>query len=615
MPSISNLEVVDLKASDSAVLSHWPTPLLRLLVLLAPIVNATTRLVHLVTWTGGKSTVSHSFLVVLAWWAVCLWGYELLRYAPQLILLGVLTFTGFARLLQGQQMPTDDAARIATSDSINVTVKNLAVLADFFSSLFACVGTPLLDFLTWKDPAQTLGVVVALVTSWPLWLLFFSGALGEVWDTLGFSSIARQAYLNTLSAAPHVKTLVLPVAKSAQIKFPAAWQYATHLQQLMDEGLEYFRTYVLPFLCKASSFVEQHAPKALRQSAGPHVFIIPIISLRVRHLLLVTGTVVLTWCAPWAALIRHSLWRSAIVRRTCRVIWVCLSGQIFFRRDIGPRYIGPLQADPQSDDAFLQEKHPSADEKNTKSNVDRNMTRHEDVIYEFSIFENQRWWMGLDWTAALLPQERPSWADESHNPVSPPSSFSLPPAKTTLTPSPTNSKKYTKRLIRWQWVDPEWTVAGRDPVDIGSPIGTPTRGRRTSNASVALSEGAHPSLASSPTSATGDSVTLLDVDAEGWQYGDNGWEKMSKKAGLGRYTRRRRWIRRAVLVEIVQKDYLPQPEELSQGTATAIDSEEASIPSGASEADIPTASLQERLARVATNGGTSQDSVEGARNE
>lgn len=54
----------------------------------------------------------------------------------------------------------------------------------------------------------------------------------------------------------------------------------------------------------------------------------------------------------------------------------------------------------------------------------------------------------------------------------------------------------------------------------------------------------------------------LDVDAEGWQYGDNSWEKMSRKSGLGRYTRKRRWIRRAVLVEVVHRNYSPTEEEL-----------------------------------------------------
>ena len=33
----------------------------------------------------------------------------------------------------------------------------------------------------------------------------------------------------------------------------------------------------------------------------------------------------------------------------------------------------------------------------------------EDVQVQFTVFENQRWWVGLDWTHALLPGERASW--------------------------------------------------------------------------------------------------------------------------------------------------------------------------------------------------------------
>lgn len=33
----------------------------------------------------------------------------------------------------------------------------------------------------------------------------------------------------------------------------------------------------------------------------------------------------------------------------------------------------------------------------------------EDVRLQFTVFENQRWWVGLDWTHALLPGERASW--------------------------------------------------------------------------------------------------------------------------------------------------------------------------------------------------------------
>jgi hypothetical protein len=40
---------------------------------------------------------------------------------------------------------------------------------------------------------------------------------------------------------------------------------------------------------------------------------------------------------------------------------------------------------------------------------DDDQTEENPIYFRFEVHENQRWWMGLDWTSALLPQERPSW--------------------------------------------------------------------------------------------------------------------------------------------------------------------------------------------------------------
>lgn len=32
-----------------------------------------------------------------------------------------------------------------------------------------------------------------------------------------------------------------------------------------------------------------------------------------------------------------------------------------------------------------------------------------DILFTFSIYQNERWWIGLDWTQAMLPSERPAW--------------------------------------------------------------------------------------------------------------------------------------------------------------------------------------------------------------
>lgn len=32
-----------------------------------------------------------------------------------------------------------------------------------------------------------------------------------------------------------------------------------------------------------------------------------------------------------------------------------------------------------------------------------------DLVFKFVLYENQRWWLGLDWTTNLFPNERPAW--------------------------------------------------------------------------------------------------------------------------------------------------------------------------------------------------------------
>lgn len=142
--------------------------------------------------------------------------------------------------------------------------------------------------------------------------------------------------------------------------------------------------------------------------------------------------------------------------------------------------------------------------------------------------------------------------------------------------------------MKWQWLDPEWVVSGAgfvsssvfnhgnpDP-DVSNPSEKSSylddalsRIRATKSAGplqtsfssdstlfsksqeldISSTQESISSLPSGSGNAGELSVDVLDVDPEGWQYGDNGWEKMSKKSGMGRYTRRRKWVRRAVLVE------------------------------------------------------------------
>jgi hypothetical protein len=95
----------------------------------------------------------------------------------------------------------------------------------------------------------------------------------------------------------------------------------------------------------------------------------------------------------------------------------------------------------------------------------------EPIYFRFEVHENQRWWMGLDWTGALLPQERPSWCDSHLLPASPPATFPLPSAASILLPAPTKSdlQSRVKRVATWRWLDDDWSV-----VRSGMASGIPT---------------------------------------------------------------------------------------------------------------------------------------------
>ena len=205
-------------------------------------------------------------------------------------------------------------------------------------------------------------------------------------------------------------------------------------------------------------------------------------------------------------------------------------------------------------------------------------------------------------------------SDVSHSPVAPPSSFALPAPQTSLVPAPTPSDPdaQIKRNTVWQWVDSDWHVrpssnssipiiassAATIAVNASAPNTLPSnpaafadwaRARAakasqsaqssTSSAtklfaahargssislpvqesdaasSTMTSQAADFELSMSKAAALGDDQPKEDwiVDAQGWQYGDNSWEKLSQKAGIGRYTRRRAWERCARVIETTEQ--------------------------------------------------------------
>jgi Integral peroxisomal membrane peroxin len=207
----------------------------------------------------------------------------------------------------------------------------------------------------------------------------------------------------------------------------------------------------------------------------PYFFITCLISVRV--LLGLFGTIVLTYRAPFAHLLRAALWRSAFVRWAAYRCWACLTGKPMHYPILAPS-VGTADAARGA-----------------------NITVTAQLRFAFTVYENQRWWMGLDWTAALLPGERPSWCSALQAPLPPPAAFALPAPTIAFLSVDGVPNAREKRTATWVWTEPEWRV-------------------------VVQREGETP--------ADAEGVEKPETDADGWVYGDNKWESHSGKGGLGK---------------------------------------------------------------------------------
>lgn len=292
--------------------------------------------------------------------------------------------------------------------------------------------------------------------------------------------------------------------------------------------------------------------------------------IRLNIIVASVGTVVLTWRANWAVTIRTSLWRSSWVRLGLRKLWRLLSGQ--------------PEAGLLSQVSIARFDYPG-----------------HSVRFLITIQENQRWWVGLDWTSALLPGERPAWCSTSLEALQPPSNFTLPEPTCIFTGD--GKGGIVKHTASWAWEEEEWKVLVKkevgtrrvekelpvlkeDPSAHANRLGRAKQkvyeataklkktqetdtgdveGMPLSATSSADSEGHHDEDVSSPRDED-ESYT----DNDGWVYGDNKWKATSSSGGLGKvsihtlreivyvslttvkYTRFRKWTRIAILKETVE---------------------------------------------------------------
>lgn len=222
----------------------------------------------------------------------------------------------------------------------------------------------------------------------------------------------------------------------------------------------------------------------------------PIQLITTKRTILFFGTLALTWHSQPNRVARAILWRSAIVRRFC-------SSVIGLQRAI-PVPLSSLDesckfTSPSSKTNPLTQESISS----IHSLQSQNFSHSFGIKFTFSIYENQRRWVGLGWTTNLFAYERAAWTDEYLIPVPPKEEFQLPIVEDSS--------------MTWKWVDgSSWMVEGAGKIDEGD-------------------------------------VKASDVADEkmGWIYYDNKWQNGRRGIdGWGCYTRRRKWYRDAELVEI-----------------------------------------------------------------
>ncbi|KAK8864376.1 hypothetical protein IAR55_001624 [Kwoniella newhampshirensis] len=572
------------------LVASLPTPYLRLLILFARPVALFKRVLEVLAWKNGRRV--ESWMMVGTWWALCLGSGPAFRYLlPPLIFLPLLPLSKLRLKSSSKEPPQNTPTDPSTPESL------LRTLADLNAIYGLLPPSPFPTTASIYSRFSQLGVVRlvrGLVVLWATWLI-----LGHF---VGF---------RILLALVGSVILLLPSPPLA------------HFLNLLSKSLLARRLLALMFLFTFGSPPE----------------------------------------TSYRFSLHFSLWG-----------WLKSKWTVSRRPSLAFAFRPKMSQPPASGSAL-------ATDEDGESEGEAGHDKVENPIYfRFEIHENQRWWMGLDWTSALLPQERPSWCDSHLLPVSPPQAFALPAPVSIVIPTATIKDPYARvlRTASWKWLDDDWSIVRAGPglgslptaippsptvptdagdgelvfsihpqqsatsttgsgrpspsistglginsspprntvsLDDHNPAQSPGPGARAqsiaeqaftkglerlkartvsaaNSASTSISAGSTSSPARKsgewqrgrtgsqasedahldelhPTVGTGavvgasgsgmiapaDIVVEKDdvTDGDGWVYGDNKWENMGPKGGLGKFTRRRRWQRRAVCIETIRR--------------------------------------------------------------
>lgn len=116
------------------------------------------------------------------------------------------------------------------------------------------------------------------------------------------------------------------------------------------------------------------------------------------------GTAVLCWSAPWARVICIALWRS----RTVRQLSGYIIGQELLQDETDAEVDVPQTNSTARKSAELKPAQRKGHEKKSSSASIRDVLGGGIKIRQ-TLYQHQRRWIGIGWTANLFPNERAAW--------------------------------------------------------------------------------------------------------------------------------------------------------------------------------------------------------------
>ena len=161
----------------------------------------------------------------------------------------------------------------------------------------------------------------------------------------------------------------------------------------------------------------------------------PLSIITTQRVILTLGTLILSWHSRPARVSRTLLWRSQLVRYISSLV-------------TGLPFSSGTSTLPLRTDVALQPPSSKKNQQDIASSlpVDGH-ANPSGVRFTFSVFENQRRWVGLGWTHSLLAYERAVWTDDHLNPSKSKENFRLPVVES--------------GAAQWRWVPgSEWQVEG-----------------------------------------------------------------------------------------------------------------------------------------------------------